>query len=151
MRNYDQTEKQPLIDAVIKSIKYDMTQFGDETVLDELLGMLSAKRLQGALDEEQWPAFQSIVDNDGFNHLQNIKDELEEMDVLMPSSCTWQLDDVDMAIANYCNNHSIEVPELSKETKLGILEESLDNDAIIEFINDAIYLNVCDYLEDEQN
>lgn len=46
--------KETLIDRVIGSIKDDLAQ-GDETVLDELLGMVPSSNLIMSLPEEVWP------------------------------------------------------------------------------------------------
>ena len=58
MTNTIQTQE-TLIDRVIGSIKDDLAH-GDETVLDELLGMVPGPNLIMALPEEVWPAFGGV-------------------------------------------------------------------------------------------
>lgn len=48
--------KQELIDAVIEDLKKGF-EYGDYTVLDELLHFIPRKYLVGALPEEQWKLF----------------------------------------------------------------------------------------------
>ena len=56
-------EKQILIDRVIESIKADLAN-GDETVLDELLGMVPTPNLIMALPEAVWGEFGGVQPKD---------------------------------------------------------------------------------------
>lgn len=49
-------KKQKVVDAVIEQLKKDFEQ-KDYTVLEELLGFISKKRLIGSLPEEEWKKF----------------------------------------------------------------------------------------------
>jgi hypothetical protein len=55
----DTRNKQPLVDAVIKDLKKGF-EYGDYTVLDELLMKLPWEILKGSLPEEMWKQFNNL-------------------------------------------------------------------------------------------
>lgn len=55
----DTRDKQPLVDAVIEDLKKNF-EYGDYTVLDELLMRIPWEILKGSLPEEMWEQFNTL-------------------------------------------------------------------------------------------
>lgn len=57
----DLLTEQDLRDAVAEDIIRDADQFGDTTVLDELLKYISVQKLIWSLGEKEWPMFEHLL------------------------------------------------------------------------------------------
>ena len=64
-------KKQKIVDAVIEDMKKSFEQ-GDYTVLEEVLFMLSKKKLIQCLPEEDWPKYQEKKTDNEVNIWSNL-------------------------------------------------------------------------------